>query len=1125
MVDNKWKIEDAVKKVRDQKSFFDELLINALGWEFDTRNLEDCFFDEDRKELGLTDDEVDKIKGIRQLRSMHSAQPWGIFFIELQSQRVPIVILRRVLRALIPKKRASARGAQRAVWNLEDLLFICTFDWKEYTFIHFTQPVEKGRVARITSFNWVPNEPMRTLCEFNLPPLVIPDDPSNPDLWRNQWLDAFNVEKVTREFFIVFADLYNKVTEVIALVRGLEDKAGRLAQLLLDRMLFLYFIQKKGWLNQEKDYLYKRFKSHYEKNPKGNSYYLEILLPLFESLSEADAFPVDSSIVPFLNGGLFEDSSKQSQIEQLARARLMVNNETFKEVFERLLEKYNFTVIENTPLDIEVAIDPEMLGKIFENLILQLEKNPEKDLRKLTGSYYTPRPIVYFMCKEALKEYIVSKLFTDNVAHEKQYRKKLESLMDMPVAYQISEEGESTLRQLFSKQEAKLIRQLVLDCRVCDPAVGSGAFLIGMLHEMIGVISKLDLILNGKKAIMARNYDYDLKKYIIENCLYGVDIQEQAVRLCELRLWLSLIVDYQIDDSLPFHKAIRQVPSLPNLSYKVIQGDSLLERLFGQIIQLDTIGQDAVTKQLIESIQADKTAYFLEGKTHEKRRLEIKILSKQAELAERLLEAKKEFRKTYQANIFGDSAMSEKDQKAKAEFYIESQILEELCRKARAVKKEVAALSSKRNIKNAEDINLVRKKYFQNVNSPTFFWRLDFAEVFSKKDGFDIIIGNPPYDVIDSQHEEKENLRKLYADSIYGRANLYGLFFHRSLQLLRKGGSLVFINPRTLLADSYFINLRRFLLWHSQFKQICNIVDRHNTFESVLQACIITHLSRVSSTDNYKVLLREVFRPADLFSAKTTTDMPIKTVVQDDKRGICLVVSRHPETYSLIRKMLNHRATMLDYKCEAKTGPIQWDLFKKYFVSNHCAGAVRLIWAENIQRYEFVVSASKRVGKEWLVLPKNDKRVPNITSPTVLCQRTTADEQERRIIAAIFDPNKQGTTGAFNENDTNYISIPDYQTALLVLGLINSKLYDYCFRCFNSNTHVSGGELNALPMPDAATWCKLRDKIPDLVSKIIRHCEGGKDTEALENELDSILYKVFDLAQEEIEVIENHYKS
>ena len=223
--------------------------------------------------------------------------------------------------------------------------------------------------------------------------------------------------------------------------------------------------------------------------------------------------------------------------------------------------------------------------------------------------------------------------------------------------------------------------------------------------------------------------------------------------------------------------------------------------------------------------------------------------------------------------------------------------------------------------------------------------------------------------------------------------------------------------------------------------------------------------------------------------------------------------------------MLNHRTTMLDYKCEAKTGPIQWDLFKKYFVSSNSAGAIRLIWAENIQRYEFVDSASKRVGKEWLVLPKSDKRVPNITLPTVLCQRTTADEQDRRIIASIFNPDKQGTTGAFNENDTNYITTADYQTALLILGLINSKLYDYCFRCFNSNTHVSGGELSALPMPNAPSWRKLTSLIPDLVLKIMKARESAKSSEALEKELDMIVYEAFGLFEEEIKVIENRYNS
>ena len=148
----------------------------------------------------------------------------------------------------------------------------------------------------------------------------------------------------------------------------------------------------------------------WRKDREGPTYYHSVLLPLFRCLSNANSNTEGIGGVPFLNGGLFEESVKQSSTELLKLSRVQVENSTFKAIFDDLLEKFNFTVTEDTPLNVEVAIDPEMLGKIFESLVLQLEKEPDKDLRKLTGSYYTPRPIVHFMCREALREFLVGHL-------------------------------------------------------------------------------------------------------------------------------------------------------------------------------------------------------------------------------------------------------------------------------------------------------------------------------------------------------------------------------------------------------------------------------------------------------------------------------------------------------------------------------------------------------------------------------------------------------------------------------------------------------------------------------------------------------------------------------------------
>ncbi|MGO8749506.1 MAG: Eco57I restriction-modification methylase domain-containing protein, partial [Thermoguttaceae bacterium] len=636
--------------------------------------------------------------------------------------------------------------------------------------------------------------------------------------------DAFDVEAVQKNFFKAFADLYDNVATDIAKVPEVEGEAGRIAQLLLDRMLFLYFIQKKDWLDKKPDYLYSRFAACWHKDPKGASYYHSVLLPLFRCLSDSNADRNGVGDVPFLNGGLFEENAKQPSTELLRLARVNVKNSTFKAIFEDLLEKFNFTVTEDTPLDVEVAIDPEMLGKIFESLILQLEKDPEKDLRRLTGSYYTPRPIVHFMCQEALKEYLVGELTDEDDDAADAARVKIGELLSLPPADHLDDGQIRRLNELFSPAEAKSLRQSILDCRVCDPAVGSGAFPVGMMHEMVAMAGRLDARLHGRNVLRQRNYDYDLKKQIVEACLYGADIQEQAVRLCELRLWLSLVVDYQIDATKPFSQAIRDVPNLPNLSYRIVRGDSLLERLFGHVVQLDEMAKDAKSKQLIDSIQSDKHTYFREGGTQEKRRLELKILAKQADLAERLIDAKRAALTMCQKNLFGDEAMTAKERRAREQRDCRVAELADLKDKVTRAREHLDRLAKQKAPVDGGNPETLRRQLFRTGDAPTFMWRVDFAEVFREKGGFDIVVGNPPY-INMIQMDKVEGLRDLFRSrylTAQGAFDVFVPFYELSYQIARQAGVVSLITPNKILSAEYATALRAFF---SQRTAIVHFLD------------------------------------------------------------------------------------------------------------------------------------------------------------------------------------------------------------------------------------------------------------------------------------------------------------
>ena len=604
--------------------------------------------------------------------------------------------------------------------------------------VKFDESVERRQLFRRLSVS--PGERLRTAAErlsmIDLNTLDGQAGKASPLDIQRRLDQAFDVEAVQKDFFRTFAQLYGQIASDLKMKAGAEDRSLRWAQLLLDRMLFLYFIQKKGWLDNDPNYLYSRFGRLGGQHSGSRNYYDTVLLPLFSSLSDQSARSASVGHVPFLNGGLFEPHE--------GPPAGTVGNATMKALFEELLERYNFTVTEDTPFDVEVAIDPEMLGKIFESLILELEKDPDQDIRRLTGSYYTPSTVVHFMCQEGILEHLAQALAKETHLEQQSVSDRLRALLALPPTTHLDEADRSRLSTLFSPGEAHLLLDTVLETKICDPAVGSGAFLVSMLQELLTLVAKLEVIIG--KPSSGRNRNYETKKQIIERCLYGVDIQEQAVRLCELRLWLSLIVDYELDARRPYADALAEVPSLPNLAYRVVRGDSLIEHLFGHAVHLDRMSRDASTRQLIESIQADKASYFQEARSAEKRHLEVKILSKQADLAEKLIEERERSLTNVQASLFGDSAMSQKDKIASVQ---QRQELTSLVDLRQRVAKARAALSllvaAPPESLGAEAVSQLRRKHFESGKLPSFLWHLDFAEVFREKGGFDLVIANPPY--------------------------------------------------------------------------------------------------------------------------------------------------------------------------------------------------------------------------------------------------------------------------------------------------------------------------------------------------------------------------------------------
>src|SRR5439155_3936678 len=397
--------------------------------------------------------------------------------------------------------------------------------------------------------------------------------------------DAFSVEAVTKEFFNQYAALFGDVNAALEKLAAKDKTIGDefkrkhvstvdFAKKLMGQIVFLYFLQKKGWLGVEKgtdwgtgphDFLRRLADRKYGSY---DNFFNDILEPLFYDTLATDRgheawCKIFKCRIPFLNGGLFEPLADYNwrKTDINLPNKLFTNTERNEagdigtgilDVFDR----YNFTVNEAEPLEKEVAIDPEMLGKVFENLI-------EENRRKGLGAYYTPREIVHYMCQQSLINYLDTRL---NREKETIPRADIETFVRL--GEQISHYEAVKTRYAVKmpkniEQHARKIDETLAEITICDPAVGSGAFPVGMMTEIVRARGALTPYFND----VQERTPYHFKRHAIQNCLYGVDIDAGAVEIAKLRLWLSLVVD---------EEDVKQVKPLPNLDYKVMVGDSLL---------------------------------------------------------------------------------------------------------------------------------------------------------------------------------------------------------------------------------------------------------------------------------------------------------------------------------------------------------------------------------------------------------------------------------------------------------------------------------------------------------------------------------------------------------------------
>jgi hypothetical protein len=463
---------------------------------------------------------------------------------------------------------------------------------------------------------------------------ILANDEQAPTLEELE--SAFDIETVTKEFFLKYRELFLHTKE--ELDRVVEDdpkiKADfqvkvvdtvNFAKKLLGQIVFLYFLQKKGWFGVGRDddwgtgskhFLRQLFEGYkrgdYLPAPQadatrqaGNNFFNDILEPLFYEALRIDRSHDDDYYsrfnckIPFLNGGLFDPIGNYDWVhtdinlsnDLFSNNRQTKDGDTGDGILD-VFDRYNFTVREDEPLEKEVAIDPELLGKAYEKFnairpdnfdefqeaLKSGQKGAENKFNKKFGVYYTPREIVHYMCKQSLINY----LFTQTEEAKLSPAIKKQDIEDLIEVGELITEHEATA--LIKRENIKngiqestkyttllsdniyenafAIDKWLADITVCDPAVGSGAFPVGMMNEIVCARNVLSVFLNGN----TRN-DYEFKRRCIEHSLYGVDIDPGAVEIAKLRLWLSLVVD---------EEDIKNIKPLPNLDYKIVCGNSLL---------------------------------------------------------------------------------------------------------------------------------------------------------------------------------------------------------------------------------------------------------------------------------------------------------------------------------------------------------------------------------------------------------------------------------------------------------------------------------------------------------------------------------------------------------------------
>lgn len=650
---------------------------------------------------------------------------------------------------------------------------------------------------------------------------------------------AFDVETVTRRFF----DDYKKVFATLQrqLFSATADRvwAHDYALQLLNRLMFLYFIQRKRWLGDNPNFVADFWRAYKDSNQPADSFFERWLSVLFfEAFNNKfhgghRHFPEEIrsalQLAPYLNGGLFTRNQLDDAYSvTLPDAFFATLFDEFDGSSPGFLERYNFTIAESTPLDIEVAVDPEMIGKVYESLVnITFEGITDDDRRGSAGIFYTARVEIDLMCRLALVDSLTNRLGAD----------KKPLLYDAIFAYEPAEKDTADAALAAHNLWPELDRQL-RDITICDPACGSGSFLVGMLLVLDDLQARANAQLGREET------PYERRRRIIGEQLYGVDVMDWAVHVAELRLWLQLVVETELK-----REELTLRPLLPNLSFKIRCGDSLVQEIGGIDFGLHRAHLDISPhlKGRLTQLKGKKLRFY-QG---EQGLRETDIKKEELDLFRDILDHKRHALQNHIA-AFTRQIESPAEQVALPGMDAPTD--------RAAHQRRLEQLRAEREEKQAELARITSALgALRSAQQVPFVWDIAFVEIFEgDKGGFDIVIGNPPYvrqekiapptldpndfggETSDRWKEQKKAYKAKLQQSVAaawprffryrpgradfrkldGKSDLYIYFYLHGLALLNPQGSFCFITSNSWLDVGYGADLQEFLLRHSHVKFI-----------------------------------------------------------------------------------------------------------------------------------------------------------------------------------------------------------------------------------------------------------------------------------------------------------------